>query len=113
MSLPTRRLLAILPLILITGCSSNPPTLPDTWKLETTSKSQNYYYCESCPPPTKLANQVYQPLEPDEPIVAVKPVVEPAPVIKNNTKRRHKIKKHKRKHKQAQVQTKQCIKWSN
>ena len=104
--------LALLPLILVTGCSSNPPDLPTSWKLATTSKTQNYYYCESCPLPTKLTNQVYQPLEPDEPIVAVKPVVEPAPVIKikNTAKRRHKV---KHKHKQTQIQNKQCIKWSN
>lgn len=105
--------------VVITGCSSA-PALPETWKLGTTSKSQNYYYCESCPQPTKLTNQVYQPLEPDEPLVVVKPVAEPTPVTKapvikitKTPKRRYITKKHNHKRKQTQVQTKQCIKWSN
>lgn len=102
----------ILLMVIITSCSSA-PVLPDTWKLGTATKSQNYYYCESCPEPTKLTNQVYQPLEPDEPLVVVKPVADPTSVIKINniSKRKHKVKTHKHKH--AQVQTKQCIKWSN
>ncbi len=88
----TKAVLGILAMLLW-GCSSTTTTLPDTWSLKTASKSQNYYYCESCPAPTKLVNQVYVPLEPDEPVIMAKPVIEPKPVV---TKRSYKkAKRHK------------------
>ena len=101
--------------VVITGCSSNAPDLPNSWRLGTTSKSQNYYYCESCPAPTKLINQVYQPLEPDEPIIAVKPVAEPIQITNNKrSKKHHYRKKSKYKiHKPVKSKKpKQCIEWS-
>lgn len=96
------------------GCS-NTPKLPNTWALKTTPKSQNYYYCESCPQPTKLTNQVYQPLEPDNPVVIVKPVAVAEPLKITNNKRRHNQPHKKTKHRRKKVQSKpkQCVQWSN
>lgn len=95
------------------GCSSL-PELPNTWTLNTTTKSQNYSYCvsESCPPVTKLTNQVYEPLEPDEPIIVTTAVVEPIKIT--NTKRsKPKLRKHKKRHvRRKNTQPKQCIQWS-
>lgn len=97
------------------GCSSL-PELPNTWTLNTTTKSQNYSYCasESCPPITKLTNQVYEPLEPDEPIIVTTAVAEPIKIT--NTKRsKPKLRKHKKRHvrrKKSLSQPKQCIQWS-
>ena len=103
---------------MIFGCSSA-PQLPNTWTLKTTPKSQNYFYCESCPQPTKLTNQVYQPLEPDEPVIITEPIASAEPLkITNNqrkpltkSQRSHK-KHHKSKHSRKPVQPKQCIQWS-
>lgn len=92
------------------GCSSS--TVPTVKPLATTSKVQNYYYCESCPQPTKLVKQEYLPLEPDEPVVEIKPVVvaEATKPIKRSVK--HK-KHHKRKpQKNSQTNRKlQCVQW--
>ena len=92
------------------GCSSS--VVPTVQKLATASKSQNYYYCESCPEATKLVKQEYLPLEPDEPVVEIKPVVvaEPAKPVKRSVK--HK-KHHKRKsQKNPQTNRKlQCVQW--
>ena len=98
------------------GCTSA-PQLPNTWTLKTTPKSQNYFYCESCPQPTKLTNQVYQPLEPDSPIFVAKPVAEPVQII-NNPRSQKNENKERRHHKKAKfkskpVQPKQCIQWSH
>ena len=92
------------------GCGSS--TVPSIQKLATTSKSQNYYYCESCPAPTKLVKQEYLPLEPDEPVVEVKPIVvaEPVKPVKRSIK-------HKRHHKRKPIKNSQtnrklqCVQW--
>lgn len=92
------------------GCSSS--AIPNIQKLATTSKSQNYYYCESCPVPTQLVKQEYLPLEPDEPVVEVKPIVvaEPVKPVKRSIK-------HKRHHKRKAIKNSQtnrkpqCVQW--
>lgn len=99
-------------LVVLFGCSST-SNLPKTIKLGTTSKSQNYIYCESCPAPTKLDNQVYQPLEPDEPILDKAPIIAPI-IITNHHRSTVKRKKHKKHHKKpkSKPQPKQCLEWS-
>lgn len=100
--------------VALVGCSSV-PELPNFWGLNTTPKTQNYVFCESCPTPTKLVHQVYQPLEPDEPIVAEKPVIQPIamPIQRKSYQkvRNHKA-RHAKKYKKVQSKPKQCIKWS-
>lgn len=98
-------------ILALVGCSTV-PDLPNTMKLGTASKSQNYYYCESCPAPTKLDNQVYQPLEPDEPILDKAPII--TPIIVTNTRSTVKHKKHKKHHKKVKPKQKpkQCLEWS-
>lgn len=96
--------------ISLLGCSSS--AVPSVQPLATSSKSQNYYYCESCPAPTKLVKQEYVPLEPDEPVIEIKPVVVAEP--NNPVKRSVKHKKyHKRKPiKNLQTNRKlQCVQW--
>lgn len=97
------------------GCSSA-PNLPKQWVLNTTSKTQNYFYCESCPTSTKLTKQEYRILEPDEPIIIKKPIIEPTQPTLNTTRRKgaaknnSKTRNKKRKHKPHNQ--KQCIQWS-
>jgi hypothetical protein len=101
----------------ISGCSSS-PTLPSQWTLKTTSKTQNYYYCESCPQASKLTNQVYQPLEPDTPVVAVAPValaetpIKPIKITKPQRSHPQAHQKFRHRHKRVQSKPKQCIQWS-
>lgn len=94
--------------VALTSCSST-SGLPDSWELQITPKADSYVFCESCPAPTKLIHQANKPLEPDEPIIAVKPVIEPKlvtmPVKPYVTKK-------KVKHKKVTSKPKQCIKWS-
>ena len=97
--------------VFLCGCTSAPP-LPDTWSLNTTPKTQNYFYCASCPKPSKLVHQVYQPLEPDTPVIVAKPVAEPVKVV-NHLRSRKKVHKKRIKHKKVQYKPKQCIQWSN
>lgn len=97
-------------IISLFGCSSS--TVPSVQKLATTLKTQNYYYCESCPKPTKLVKQEYLPLEPDEPIITNKPIV--VPVQTKPTKRRIKNKKHRKRKSTINSQTNrklQCVQW--
>ncbi len=101
--------------VALVSCSSV-SELPTSWGLNTTPHSQNYVYCESCPAPTKLVHQDYKPLEPDEPIVSAKPVIEPVAIpiqIRNYKKKRKPQAKHyKKRSKKVQTKPKQCIKWS-
>ena len=98
----------------ILGCSSA-PKLPNTWTLNTTSKSQSYNYCESCPIPTKLTKGNYKPLEPDEPIIIAQPIAKSITITTNKKRRVHRPVKHKQTHKQKIIKSnpKQCIQWSN
>ena len=88
----------VLLLMGLTGCcivaKSHSPVLG------TKAMGQQYYYCASCPVPTKLTNQVYQPLEPDIPIEVSPPIIQPKYV-------KHKAIRHKRK----VAKPKQCIQW--
>lgn len=105
--------------ILIISCSSV-PNLPTTTKSLLTQESNNqYYYCESCPIPTKLSKEFYKPLEPD--VIPVENQENKIVIINNesstNVIRKH-VKKHKKyiKHKiktHYKSQPKQCLKWSN
>lgn len=97
---------------LLSSCSSN--VVPQVQPLATTSKSQNYYYCESCPQPTKLVKQDYLTLEPDEPVVEVKPVIvaEPVKPIKRKIKTKKRYKHKPKKNKKPQINRKlQCVQW--
>lgn len=96
--------------ISLLGCSSS--AVPSVKNLAATSKTQNYYYCESCPVPTKLVKQEYLPLEPDEPIIKIEPVVISAQT--KPTKRRIKHKKHRKRKSTINSQTNrklQCVQW--
>lgn len=97
--------------IAVIGCSSDKLVkVPNS--LGTTPSAQDYYYCESCPAPSKLTKGSYKPLEPDDAVITIIPVVEPT-IIKHTKKRSHK--KPQRKHKKIKKlnQPKQCIQWRN
>lgn len=117
MNIRTFPLLALA--VAVVACSSDKPAPAAPKFLGTTSKSQTYFYCESCPAPTKLTKGAYKPLEPDEPITEVKPVVEVKPVtITNNKRSKHKARKKIKHHKNQVVRKRpnlqrQCIQWSN
>lgn len=97
---------------LVGGCSSV-PNLPDSYKLGTTKQgTASYYYCESCPAPTKLSKQVYKPLEPDEPVIVNHPVATPEVVKVNHHKKRRKIKHKPIKKPTKKSKPSQCLVWS-
>lgn len=88
------------------ACSTSTPAIKP---LATRAKSQNYYYCESCPQPTKLSKQEYLPLEPDEPVIESKPIVVAEPVIKRSIKPKKYIKHY---HRKLKINHKlQCVQW--
>ncbi len=112
------KVLSIYILLIVCSCSSL-PELQNPSTLNTKSESQSYYYCEHCPEITKLDNQIYQALEPDEPIIESKPIIESLPAITVKRSKQHvkltKPKSHYRKkyHKSKQFRHKrQCIQWS-
>lgn len=103
----------------VVACSSDKPALLAPKYLGTTPNSQAYFYCESCPTPTKLTKGAYKPLEPDEPVVDVKPALDNKPIVITNNKRsKHKAQKKFKHHKKHVVRKRpnlqrQCIQWSN
>lgn len=98
--------------IVLAACSSDKPAPFSPTYLSTTPNGQAYFYCESCPAPTKLTKGAYKPLEPDEPIIEEKPQSSNQIIITNNKRSIHKPrKKYKHKPKVKKIQP-QCIQWS-
>lgn len=98
----------------LTACSSSTPNLPQPYKLGTTKLgSSNYYYCESCPAPSKLDRQTSLPLEPDEPIVINHPVATPEVAkTKKHVKRRKSQKRKLTRKRIKKNNPPQCLVWS-
>lgn len=98
-------LIALCGLVILTSCAST-PQLQQPQVLNTKSVSSQYYYCESCPKPTKLTKDTYVALEPDEPVIKSNPIIV-APAKKET-------KKHKKRHRKTNLKTKpqpQCVLW--
>lgn len=99
--------------IVLAACSSDKPAPFSPTYLSTTPNGQAYFYCESCPTPTKLTKGAYKPLEPDEPIIEEKPQTSNQIIITNNKRSIHKPRKnYKHKPKVKKIQQPQCIQWS-
>lgn len=103
-------LLSLFGIFTLSACS-NLPELPKTKSMSAEATAQQYYYCESCAKATPLTKEIYQPLEPDVPVVTVEPLVKPVVIPAKHIHKRH----HKRKHKKRVHHHKpnQCIQWSN
>ena len=98
--------ISLVALLFLNACSSSLPP----HALATTSHTQLYSYCESCPAASVLRAGGYKPLQPDEPLVQAMPVVESA-IIKP-VSRRVKNKPHKtHKPRKKITKPKQCIQW--
>ena len=119
-----KSLLLVISINTLVACSSN--SLPTPVKsLSTREANSQYFYCESCPRPTELTLQTYQPLEPDAPDTSVTPLIKPHSVLPNpipshavqrrihhQPRGRFKNQRaHKRYKRKPAHSTKQCIQW--
>lgn len=101
------RALSVFILLVLYGCSTL-PELQTSPTLNTTVESQSYYYCTHCKEVSQLEKQVANALEPDEPLIESKQVIESSPLILERSIKPSKKTKLKRKIKHKQ----QCIRWS-
>ena len=97
-------LLVLCSLGILAGCSST-PQLKQPPVLNTKAVVTQYYYCESCPKPTKLVKDTYVPIEP-EPVIISNPIIVKKE-IKKHKKSHRKLKKSKSKNKPVP----QCVLW--